>query len=225
MTDDHKACWGLLSRRPCLVPTLRGWLLLMLGLAGLTLIVARGLGPFLTLNDPRPGGVLVIEGWAPDYGMEAAVAEYKRNHYDKLLVTGIPLTQGAPLSEYKTYAELGAAVLFKLGLSTNEVQAVPAVAVRQDRTYAMAKALQRWLREHGMSPTQVNLITLGPHARRSRLLFEKALGSEVAVGVVAVPSAEFDPAHWWRSSAGVRDVIGEALAYAYARLLFYPPKE
>ena len=129
------------------------------------------------------------------------------------------------MSEYKTYAELGAAVLIKLGLSTNVVQAIPAPATRKDRTYAMATSLKHWMREHGMSPTKVNLMTLGPHARRSRLLFEKALGKGVTVGVTAIPSRDFDPAHWWNSSYGVRAIIGEALAYAYARLLFYPPEE
>ena len=223
--EQHRAFWGLLSRRPCLVPTLRGWLVLAATLAAVVITGARALGPFLTTNDPLPGGVLVIEGWAPDYAMEAAIAEFRRNHYDKLFVTGIPLEQGAPLSEYKTYAELGAAVLVKLGLDTNAVQAVPAPGVRQDRTYSMAMALRNWLRDHGMSPAKVNLMTLGPHARRSRLLFEKALGNEVAVGITSIPSRDFDPAHWWRSSAGVRDVIGETLAYGYARLLFRPPRE
>jgi len=35
---------------------------------------------------------------------EAAIAEFKQHHYDRLFVTGIPLQQGAPLSEYKNYA-------------------------------------------------------------------------------------------------------------------------
>jgi hypothetical protein len=223
--EQHRTFWGLLRRRQCLVPTLRGWLLLAVGFGGLAIIGGRELGPFLTINDPVPGGVLVIEGWAPDYALTAAATEFNRHHYDKLFVTGIPLERGAPLSEYKTYAELGAAVLLKMGLGTNVVQAVPAPDVRQDRTYTMAMSLRTWMREHGMSPTKVNLMTLGPHARRSRLLFEKALGKDVAVGIMSVPSRDFDPVHWWRTSSGVRDVIGETLAYAYARLLFHPREE
>jgi hypothetical protein len=225
MMEQSKVFGGFLCRRQCLVPTLRGWLLLILSGAALAIIAVREAGPFLTINDPVPGGVLVVEGWAPDYAMEATVAEFNRNHYDKLFVTGIPLAEGAPLSEYKTYAELGAAILLKLGLSTNVVQAVPAPEVQQDRTYAMAASLKRWLRAHGMSPAKVNLMTLGPHARRSRLLFEEALGKGVTVGVTAIPCREFDPSHWWRSSEGVRSVIGEAMAYAYARCLFHPPEE
>jgi hypothetical protein len=223
--EQSKVFGGFLCRRQCLVPTLRGWLLLLLSLGALAIIGAREMGPFLMVNNPVPGGVLVVEGWLPDYAMEATVAEFNRNHYDKLFVTGIPLTQGAPLSEYKTYAELGAAVLLKLGLSTNVVQPVPAPLVQQDRTYAMACSLKSWMGEHGMSPTKVNLITLGPHARRSRLLFEKALGKGVTIGVTAIPSRDFDPAHWWRSSYGVRMVIGETLAYAYARCLFHPAEQ
>ena len=222
---ENKVLCGFLCRRQCLVPTLRGWLLLVLTCAALAIIGARELAQFLTVNDPVPGGVLVIEGWAPDYALEAAMAEFNRTHYDKLFVTGIPLEQGAPLSEYKTYAELGAAVLLKLGLSTNAVQAVPATAVRRDRTYAMATALKHWMGEHGMAPTKVNLMSVGPHSRRSRLIFEKALGGGVTVGIIAIPSRDFDPAHWWRSSQGVRAVLDEALAYAYARLLFSPPKQ
>jgi uncharacterized SAM-binding protein YcdF (DUF218 family) len=225
MMEQKKTSWGLLCRRQCLVPTLRGWVLLALGFAALALLAARVLHPFLAVTDPVPGGVLVVEGWVPDYMLEAAIAEYKRDHYARLFVTGVPLQQGAPLSEYQNYAQLGAATLLKLGLSTNDVQAVPTGLTRRDRTYATALSLKSWWREHEMAPTKVNLVTGGPHARRSRLLFEKALGQGVTVGVIAIPANDYDERRWWNSSQGVRIVIGEALAYAYARLLFYPPKE
>jgi uncharacterized SAM-binding protein YcdF (DUF218 family) len=225
MMEQKKTSWGLFGRRQCLVPTLRGWVLLALSFAALALLAARVLYPFLAVTDSVPGGVLVVEGWVADYMLEAAVAEYKRDHYARLFVTGVPLQQGAPLSEYQNYAQLGAATLLKLGLSTNDVQAVPTGLTRRDRTYATALSLRSWWREHEMAPTKVNLVTGGPHARRSRLLFEKALGQGVTVGVIAIPANDYDERRWWNSSQGVRIVTGEALAYVYARLLFYPPKE
>jgi hypothetical protein len=175
--------------------------------------------PFLALTEPLAGGALVVEGWAPDHALRLAVAEFNRGHYDRLYVTGGPLDQGAPLSEYRTYAELGAAILYKLGLGSNSVQAVPAPAVIQDRTYASAKSLRRWMEANGVPASKLNLMTIGPHARRSRLLFAKVFG-DGAVGVVSLPVEDYDAAHWWRSSAGVRTVISEALAYVYARCLF-----
>lgn len=225
MMEPKKSFWGLLGRRQCLVPTLRGWLVLAASFVALAFLAARVVYPFLAVTEPVPGGVLVVEGWVPDYMLEAAMAEFRRDHYARLFVTGIPLQQGAPLSEYKDYATLGAATLVKLGMSTNDVQAVPTGRTRRDRTYATALSLKAWWREHDLAPTKVNLITGGPHARRSRLLFEKALGQGVTVGVIAIPADDFDERHWWTSSQGVRVLIGEALAYGYARLLFYPPKE
>ncbi len=223
--DGKKRFWGLLCLRPCLVPTLRGWIIFAVTFGLLLTITIRTLHPFLAMNQPLPDGLLVVEGWMPDYGMEIVIEEFKRNHQPTIYVTGGPLEFGVHLSAYRTYAQLGAATLLKLGLSSNSVQAVPAPQVRQDRTYAAALTLKNWFLEHGITPTKINLMSSGPHARRSRLLFQEAMGKGVVVGVTAIPSSEYDQQHWWRYSAGVRSVIAEGLAYLYARFLFVPPKE
>lgn len=219
---SEKKRWNLFHRRPCLVPTWRGWLVLAVVFGAVALVAVRGVYPFLAVNDPRPGGVLVVEGWAADYALEAAVADFKQFSYEKVYVTGGPLEWGAPLSSYKTYAELGTATLLALGMSSNVVQAVPAPRVKQDRTYACAVALKKWVDEHGVQLTRINLVTVGPHARRSRLLFQKSFGKDMPIGVVAIAEPDYDAQHWWRSSMGFRGVTGEAIAYLYARFLFRP---
>ena len=198
---------------------MRGWAVIVLIGAVMFLFALRQIHPFLAVNDPVSGGAMVVEGWAPDYALESAIAEFRKDHYEKLYVTGGPMERGAPLSEYKTYAELGAATVVKLGLSGDVVQAVPAPWVRRDRTHACAVALRDWLREHGVSPGKVNLITVGPHARRSRLLFQKVLGNDVTMGVTAIPDKDYDPDKWWRSSQGVRVVLSEMIAYVYVRIV------
>jgi hypothetical protein len=65
---------------------------------------------------------------------------------------------------------------------------------------------------------------MGPHSRRSRLLYQKAFGSRVKVGVFSRPDEEYDSKRWWASSVGFEQVIGEGIAYLYARVLFHPPK-
>lgn len=183
--------------------------------------VGRQLHEFLAMNKRVTGGVLVVEGWAPDYTLQQVMAEFKGGPREKVFVTGGPIEWGALLSEHKTYAERGAAILLKMGMPENVVQPVPAPRVQQDRTYACARALRQWSREHNFPLRKVQVVTEGPHARRSRLLFAKALGRDVEVGVTAVPILDYDPDKWWRSSAGVRGVIGELLAYCYARLFFW----
>jgi hypothetical protein len=220
LEPGSRSRWGLCRRRLCCVPTWRGWLLLFVLFVALANLLLRGLHPFLAVNAPVRGPILVVEGWASDQAMEEAIRQFQANHYEKMFVTGGPLEQGAPLSEYKTYAELGAATLLKLGMPTNALQAVPAPRVARDRTYTSALTLRAWFAEHGMAPNKIDLMSGGPHARRSRLLFEKAFGRGVTVGVVSLPASEYDPRHWWRSSQGFRVVTSEAIAYVYARVLF-----
>lgn len=190
----------------------------MLGSYGLL----RGTYGFLAVQDSIPGGVLVVEGWAPDHAIERALAEFRGHRYEGLFVTGGPLEQGTFLSEHQTFAQLGAATLLRIGADPQTLHAVPAPRVRQDRTYASAVALREWLSAHHIAMEKVNLVSLGAHARRSRMLFQRAFGPATQIGVIAAEEREFDPAHWWRSSSGFRIVSGEVIAYVYARCFFRP---
>jgi hypothetical protein len=215
---ERKPMQGFLRRRECLLPTLRGWIVLLFTCAVLMVFAVRGAYSFLAVNDPVYNGALVVEGWLPDYALEQAITEFRRDHYSKIFVTGGPLGSGTPLSEYKTIAELGAVRLVRLGVNTNAVQAVPTPKVRLDRTDASAVALKNWLGQHGAAETNINVISLGAHARRSRLLFEKAFGRGCRVGIIAIEDQDYDSKRWWDSSDGVRTVIGEMIAYLRARL-------
>lgn len=216
--------FGLLETRECLKLTWRGRFLVGLICVALVVFLARAIHPFLAVNHPLQGGALVVEGWLWDGALEQAKEEFKRNRYDKIYVTGGPLLQGTYLSEFQNYAQLGASTLWKLGLSRESVEPVPAPGVRQDRTYASAVALKQRLRERGVTPKNLHVLSVGPHARRTWLLFGKAFGDEVPIGITALDEQEYDPQRWWRTSAGVRAVIDELVAYAYARLFFWPNK-
>lgn len=217
----EKNYYGLLRRRNCLALTWRGWLLLVSALSLFSTVTVLGLYPFLAVTEPVREGWLVVEGWVSDATMEATVTEFRRHRYAKVCVTGGPVEQGAWMNVYKNYAEAGRATLVELGLDPNDIQVVPSKWVRKDRTNAEAAAFVKWVRETGAPVRAIHLFSQGAHARRSRLLFQRALGDDIKVGVTSFPSGDFDPAHWWRSSAGVREVMAETIAYGYARLLFW----
>jgi hypothetical protein len=216
---------GLLEPRVCLVPTWRGWTLLLLLIALLVFGVGRQLCHLLTVDDPVPGGVLVVEGWVPPYAARLAVEEFQRNRYQGIYATGEPTGDDSPYVGYASFANLTAAHLLDAGAAPETVHAVPAPFVGKDRTYTMASALKKRLEADGVSTAKVNVISVGPHSRRSRLLYQFAFGANSQIGMIAIADREFDPDHWWRSSNGVRSVIGEAIAYCYARFLFRPPAE
>jgi len=129
---------------------------------------------------------------------------------------------GPNLVAYKNCPEVAAGTLRKLGFDKNLISVVPAPNVRKDNTYAAGLSLRKWLLESGLSVKALNICSMGPHARRTRLLFEKALGQDINVGIIAFESQEYDPKAWWKTSKGVRTVIGETIAYLYARFFFFP---
>jgi hypothetical protein len=124
------------------------------------------------------------------------------------------------LAEYKTYSALGAAVANSLGVPDTVVEAVPTPDVQRDRTYASALAARDWLKARGDLPESINVVTVGAHARRTRLLYRKAFGEGCEIGIIMVDNVDYDAGRWWAYSQGVRTIIGETAAYLYARFLF-----
>lgn len=224
MQDEPPVMLGLLRRRMALRLTRRGWLVSLLAAMVLLAVMVCGTFPFLAVNDPKPGGVLVVEGWMPDYAIAEAVAEFRRNPSEVLIASGGPIDKGAPFSEFGSYAEFGAATAVKLGLDAGKVHAAPAPETRRDRTYTAAVAVREWLRQRGPIPARVNVVSLGPHARRTRLLYQAAFAGIADIGVIPADDRSYDGRRWWTSSSGFRTVTGELIAYGYARLLFRAPK-
>ncbi|MDQ6971883.1 MAG: hypothetical protein Q9M30_04475 [Mariprofundaceae bacterium] len=209
----------LFRRKQCLRLSLAAWvlLLLMLGATGGGVII--NLHGFLAPNHALGEEMLVIEGWLSDAALLEAKKIANEGGYRFVVTTGGPLAQGGFLSAYQTYAELSFASLQKIGLS-KPVFPVPAPKVLKDRTYHSALALKDWLDEVHPEVRRFDLLTDGPHARRSRLLFSMAFGPEFEIGIISLPPGSYDPSRWWLSSAGVRTLIGETIAWLYARFVF-----
>jgi uncharacterized SAM-binding protein YcdF (DUF218 family) len=200
--------------------TWRARLLLLAVLVGTSIALLRGAGGFLAVSQPVHGRYLVVEGWMPAFAYQYAADVYRGGGYERVIAVGaLPdyaLSNGTP----REYAAVGS--LMAAGIPRAAIVEAMGGPVQQDRTFHSALNVRKWLASQGITSTSLDVVTLGSHARRSRLLFAKALGPQVIVGVHAVPDPGYDLAHWWRSSEGVRSVLGETIAYVYARLFFDP---
>jgi hypothetical protein len=217
--------WSLRKRKEVWTLTWLGWLV-VLAIMGVSLFfLGRHIYPFLATSSPTRGEILVVEGWMPDYAVSQAIPLLNEHDYQLIVTTGIPLQKGSYLSEFSTQAEVAAATLRELGIEQGKVVSVPAPAVRTDRTFASALAVKSWLSQSNMAINSFDVVSLGPHARRTQLLFQLAVGDEITVGVIAAPPEDYDTDDWWTWSSGVRAVVGEAVAYLYARFVFTPRDE
>ena len=159
--------------------------MILLGLLALGLITLFGVYPFLALTQPVDANVLVVEGWVHPYAIQAGAEEFRAHHYRQIFTTGGPVVgRGGYINDYQTSASNGADLLKKTGIPAELIQMVPSHIIGRDRTYSSAIALRDWFRAHDVQVRGLNIVTEGAHARRTRLLFEKALGSDVKVGVI-----------------------------------------
>ena len=209
----------MFRRRELVVPTWRGLLLSAVMLVALLRFLQLAVQPFLAVNKPVGGELLVVEGWIPDYALREALIAFRSRPYRMLITTGGPVPQGMAFSYHKNYARMAASLLGELGLPADSITEIPSPEVPKDRTYAEGLALKGWMQAHGKAGS-IDVVSFSTHARRSRMLYAKALGEGTRVGVYAPLDIQYDPAHWWRTSDGVRRVTDEAIAYLYARFLF-----
>lgn len=210
---------ALFVRRQRWTLTWTGRLLVLASVAALAVILARGLYTFLAITEPTDGQFLVVEGWMSTYAYREAGAQFRKGHYQKVIAAGVlDWDEGGELREH-----FGGERLIGFGVPPDRVVTTSSGEVRQERTFHAALAVKRWLQEQGLRATSIDLVTLGAHARRSRLVYQSALGNEVKVGVIALEDRRFDRDHWWRSSVGVRTVLGELIAYLYVRMVYSVP--
>ncbi len=213
----RKERWGLSWRGRLIVATL-------LVLAGWSLF--SGIYPFLAVTHRVDTDVLVVEGWVHEFAIRKAVEEFKAGSYQIIFTTGGPVEgTGGYTNDYNTAASVGADLLKSAGLPNELVQMVPSRVMNRNRTYGSASALRDWFLDHHLSVHGINVVTENVHARRTRLLFQEAFGEGVLVGIIAAPNPDYDAKHWWRYSDGVREVIGEIIAYVYARGFWLPAQK
>lgn len=218
-----RACWGIFLCKERWGLSWRGWLLL----TSVSLVTAYfaflNIHPFLAVTHRVNTNVLVVEGWIPKYAIGRGAEEFKKGFYERIFTTGGPENgNGGYTNDYNTSASVGAEILKKFGIPDDLIQVVPSRVMGRERTYSSAVALRDWFWEHNTPVHNINVLTEGAHARRTRLLYQKAFGRNVTVGIIAVSNPDYNPTQWWRYSDGVREVIGESIAYMYARFLFYP---
>ena len=220
---SSKLC-GILIRKERWGLSWRGRLFFLVALLASTCCVMMDMQPFLAVTSKVQGQFLIVEGWIPPETLKYAVTEFSTGDYQKILTSGCVVRGHMDSNGIVTYADWAAADLRKLGMPSTLVQAVPCMEQRRDRTYSSALAVKDWLDEQHIQVKSINVMTLSAHARRSRLLYQEAFGSDMQVGVISIPDPDYDAKHWWSYSEGVQDVLTEGIDYIYAKFFFWPAK-
>jgi len=222
VAERKHAMAGLLVRRERWGLSVRGRLIVGTLIITVVVLAIGYANAFLAVTDPVDTNILVVEGWLPNYALEESIAKFRSKPHRLVITVGCEILTGVNVEPGDNQATYAAKRLQWLGLQPEFIRAAPSSVKYRDRTYASALALKQWFQTDDRSVKAFDLVTLGPHARRSRLLFEEAFEGKVQVGIISIENKEYDPVHWWRYSEGVKEVISEGVAYMYARIFFRP---
>src|SRR6266498_729933 len=169
--------WGILTCKERWGFSWRGRLILALLGFSTAVLLLLNVQPFLAETHRVNTNVLVVEGWIHEYAIRAAEKEFETGRYQHVFTTGGPVTGiGHYVNDYQTSASVGAALLKNAGVPPDFVHLVPSRVLDPARTYVAPAAVREWLHEHNMPVHSINLLTEDAHARRTRVLFQKALG-------------------------------------------------
>jgi hypothetical protein len=199
-------------------PTRLGWLCGMMFVAtcviSWTLLAER----WLSLTAREPAKVLVVEGWIGLEGMKAAADEFNLGKCDLVVGTGGLTGERWNVARWN-YAEMATKELRRLGIPPEQVLPARAREIESQRTFEAAVAAWKALQAAGVRPQAINVLTRGPHARRSRLIYARVFGDDTKVGVISwTPESEV-ATPWWGSSDRASDLIKESVGYPFELFL------
>jgi hypothetical protein len=86
-------------------------------------------------------------------------------------------------------ADLARKQLIDLGIDSSLIEAVPAERVIINRTLTSALAFRDWHRKSKIDIKGINIISMGTHARRTWMTYNRILNEKYKIGIISLPDA------------------------------------
>lgn len=194
------------------VPTRWGMLLLAI----FVVLVSGGIcwrtEPFLAATHRVSADVLIVEGWIGGEALRAAADEFENGGYRYVVAAG-----AFSSNRRFGFAQIAAQALQQSGIPEAQIIVAQAPPVDVQRTFAAAAAARVALENHGIAPRGVNVFTLGTHARRTWVVYDKL--EAAPVGVIGWRTSRDRLTPWWDSSERIKELLTESCGYLYERIL------
>ena len=190
------------------------WLLAITVLAGLLITCSSSIYDFLAVTTCRvEADIVVVEGWVPDYVVKAAADEFSRGGYRCIVTSGLESETGLVPGPHNSVAIEAAVLLQQSGIDRSRILICATPPTNWNRTAKSARAVRDILSAQGVNPKNINIVTIGVHARRTWLAYQHAFGPGTQIGIIQIPEHNLDPARWWASGLGIKRVTKGYIAW------------
>jgi hypothetical protein len=105
-------------------------------------------------------------------------------------------------------AELARKRLIELGIDSSVIKAVSAKKVRVNRTLTSALAFRDWLQGKNIDVKGINILSMGTHARRTWMSYNKILDEKYKIGVISLPDEDYNNSPVRKTIKTIRETLG-----------------
>jgi Ca-dependent carbohydrate-binding module xylan-binding len=111
-------------------------------------------------------------------------------------------------NNFNSNAELARNRLISMGINPSQVIATPGETVIVNRTLTSALAFRDWLKHTKMDITGINIISLGAHARRTWMIYNRILNEKYPIGIISLPDYIYTESRVYRLFKNIRETLG-----------------
>jgi hypothetical protein len=90
------------------------------------------------------------------------------------------------INNFNSNAELARYWLYSMGIDSTIIKALPAKRTKLNRTLTSALAVRDWLRSSDLKVNGINIVSFGPHSRRTWLTYKKVLDKSYNIGIISL---------------------------------------
>jgi len=111
------------------------------------------------------------------------------------------------VNNYSSFAQLARNRLISLGLDSSLIDIIPGKRVRINRTLTSGLAFRDWLKTSDIEVKGINIVTIGTHARRTYMIYNKILDKKYDIGVISLPDYKAHYSRRYKVLKTLREII------------------
>jgi hypothetical protein len=112
------------------------------------------------------------------------------------------------INNVNSNAELARNRLLAMGMDPSRIIATPGEKVIINRTLTSALAFRDWLKTTNIDIKGINIISMGTHARRTWMIYNKILHKKYEIGIISLPDYYFNNSRIYRLFKTIRELLG-----------------
>lgn len=123
------------------------------------------------------------------------------------------------VNDFTSYAELAKNRLMSMGIASSHIISIPCNKVIINRTLTSALAFRDWLKTTKIDVKAINIISMGTHARRTWMTYNKILNEKYNIGIISLPDYGIGQSRNMKRLKTLREAV--AIIYYWFILLPY----